>query len=503
LIKDDRHRSQLRQLVVDRLLRCTTHRLQPIQEAAKALFEKWKIGDANAQPPFRWNARSTELFDLAVHQHYPLLLVLQKMQAVLLENDQEFLSTRPYFISLDVKTPNAQTGTTLSRYLNDFLESSNTVLAIEGAGGAGKSLGIKDYAARLLETYTEEGYFPVFVSLPRLTEPMHAAVDETFQQNNVGVSIEGGDLKKALSNRKTLWIFDAYDEITLEKFQGNNLNFFSKNNLNQLGRSAKIIFLYRTGALVNPDKVFDPPNGQLQKLAIEPFDESKIVAYLDRFYDLRQGNPAGTENSKRPMTKQQYLETFTQLKHTRFWEFVTNPLRLRISAETLPMIAETRAIDPKNLFQGQELGVIENMIFSSFAVYRALRAAKKMDRQYPIEAVDFLTYLSSLANAMEYNGGVKLVHQDLNGEIDSKFKDYFADIITSGGTIEGVPKRFLFKELEQGQESDGRRFWKFMHPIYQTYFSNLYIRRPTLQEKQQLIDDTLPKEKFKALFGVN
>lgn len=142
--------------------------------------------------------------------------------------EKQLVSERPYYIPLDAKDPLTGIVKPLDTYLDEFLNSDRRVLMIKGDRESGKTLGVKMFASRLLES--EEGFFPIFGS-------------ENVPQN-----------------RKILWIFDGI-----------------KGDLDQLGPNAKALFLYRTGE--------EAPG--FQEPIIEPFTKAKIYEYMDKFCDKK------------------------------------------------------------------------------------------------------------------------------------------------------------------------------------------------------------------------
>lgn len=487
------YRPQLRHLIIERLKQCTTHSLKPVSDAAKKILEARKVfvpANVKTLDPRRI---PTELYNKSVQNHKPLLITLQSMQDALLNLDKQFENARPYFIPLDAKVPRTTDVKPLDSFLNEFLKNKNRVLTIAGAGGAGKSLGIKTFASQLLETYTEEDYFPIYVPLPRLTDPVNHAVAETLE----GHGIEPSDLQKkqALLARKTLWIFDAYDELPLEKLDAVGRNIYKTNKLDALGPKAKVIFLYRTSSAVVPSDVFKPDGESVQELIIEPFSQAKIIEYLDRFCDVRTQNPLADRSMDLLWTKEQYRENFNILQRTNFWDIITNPFRLRINAEVLPIIAKILNVDPGNLFKGDQKSVIENRIFTYFACVRALRAARKMNQYQKVDAVKFITYQARVAERMRLHG-INAIPQDMDKRISNLFGDLFIGL--DRDTM--VPNRFFSKELEEGIVNN-QKVWTFMHDDYQKFFDSINFTKRTEDAKREMLAETITQEKFDALFG--
>ncbi len=499
------YKPELRKLISERLQQLTTSknpRMEPVRDAAQTVLRSWGETVPTGIEPFDPQEPPTQLFDKAVKENYPLLLTLQSIHRCLL-SDPQFVSARSYFTPLDAKGCDSSAIKPLDTHLQDFLKSDKRVLAIGGAGGAGKSLGIKMFAHQLLENYTEKEFFPVYVSLPRLKDYKKGAVSETLKAHGIGDS----DLEKneALKKKNTVWIFDAYDELSLPVDKDKDPNIYNPNGLADLGPNAKIIFLYRTGASVNPTSVFEPDEGGLQELIIEPFSEERIFDYLDRFWEVRTKYPPKDLTERMLMTKNDFLNSFTHLQAMKIWEVLANPFRLRICAECVSIIEEANKKEHPSfkfgdLFQTKEPDVIAHELFSYFACIRALRAQRKLNSTNPIQAVKFLEHQAKVASRMGQHRDTMdpqgMIPQDM--EKDSEAYTHFAELFL-GIDPDGEPNRIFAKEFEEITDKD-RKYWTFMHDDYREYFAGINSSRPKRSDKQRLIDETISEKKFKALF---
>lgn len=495
---DTGFRQQLRAFITQRVQMCATHPQASVREAAVNRLNRWgkSINVASILQPM-----STTLFDRAVQESNPLLLTLQILRNALVD-DQQLTKSRPYFIELDARVPGAIDMTPLDDQLIDFLrpENKNPVLAIDGSAGAGKSLGIKMFANRLLDTYTEDKFYPIYCYLPQLKDPIYAAVDESLE-NRIGTDTKGVKARDDFMKRKTVWIFDAYDELDLKKLDAKEVELFL-NIYPKLGLNAKVIFLYRSGGLapeIRPNDIFAPNTGELQRLVIDPFTHDKITKYVNQFCDYRKKYPPADPTMRLLWNKDEYTSNFTQLKGTIFWDIITNPFRLRIMTEILPIIAKAHgsSFNLSELFTGDQKSVIEQKMFTYFASICALRAARKLKNQI-IAPAKFIDHQIQVAAKLRKNSLPNIIPQ----EMDDKTRLLFGELFLGNSPKSQISNQIFAKEYEEATVN-GQKVWKFMHDEYLDFFNSLYYQNFTEKEERKMIEETITEKRFRALFGTD
>ena len=167
----------------------------------------------------------------------------------------------------------------LANSMSDFISDANTkrVCALLGDGGSGKSVFLKQFTLKFLNGYASGKPIPLFISLPLLTDPLHAAIEETLRK----IGFNEAQIAELKVNYLFVFILDGYDEI--HQLQ----NLYVSNRLSEW--NAKTIISCRSQYLYNkehPNLYFMPLENErpqphlLQTLYVAPFNQDQIKQYL-------------------------------------------------------------------------------------------------------------------------------------------------------------------------------------------------------------------------------
>ncbi|KIC72435.1 NACHT domain-containing protein [Candidatus Protochlamydia amoebophila] len=463
-LKPDEQRNQLLEIVKGYLLACKTH-VDP--EVSRVTEESLKALNLQDVVFFPTSKPQNELFDQAVKQ-IPILEALKQMSKQL-EKDDQLKKESVYYISPNVQEDEGFSDSfPLKKALKGFLEAKNTpVLYLEGDGGAGKTLTMKVLANELLRNYSRTSYFPFYTYLGSLKNPLEKIIKETFKLHEMT-----SDQINELKERNVVFICDAVDEINPLKLpsETKNMNMYEANNFAEKD-IAKVIFVSKKG--LNDAKRFEPVGKTIQKLILTPFNEQQIFDYLEKFAQERQKEE---NNLFSTWTAEKYRETFKKLQDSELWKLITNPFRLHVIVEVLPLIVESRSdMKIEEIFRQQTKGEIEQHFFDIFACVQAYRSSLK-EKRFPIRSKEFLKYSAQLAAVMQTNGIFSIPLQSIV-EQQEGVKDLSNSSTSTKEDIalQEIIQKFFNKSQEKFYKEclvlKNQGEWAFMHGDYQLYFS--------------------------------
>ncbi|CAD8154788.1 unnamed protein product [Paramecium octaurelia] len=168
-------------------------------------------------------------------------------------------------------------------------KDQSDVLLIHGQAGSGKST-----IARKIEEYLweqqqsqhnkEQILIPIFVSLPSLKDPLHSAIEETLQSEQLSFDkIQINQLKEEVQKGKMslIIIMDGYDELKTDYSQQ---NLYVLNRLNEIWRKPKVIYTSRTEILnSNLYQTWFEGNGKLKEVELQSFSSLQQNQYFKSF----------------------------------------------------------------------------------------------------------------------------------------------------------------------------------------------------------------------------
>ncbi|WP_075883086.1 NACHT domain-containing protein [Candidatus Protochlamydia sp. W-9] len=464
-LESDEHRNQILEIVRNCLLACKTHDDPAVSRVTEESLKELNLQDVVFSPVSR---PQNELFDQAVKQ-IPILDALKQISKQL-EKDDQLKKESVYYISPNVQEDEGFSADSfpLKKALKNFFETENTpVLYLEGDGGAGKTLTMKVLTNELLRNYSSTSYFPFYTYLGSLNNPLEKIIEETFALRGMTP-----DQLNELKERKVVFICDAVDEINPLKLpsETKNMNMYEANNFAEKD-IAKVIFVSKKG--LNDAKRFEPVGKTIQKLILTPFNEQQIFDYLEKFAQERQKE----ENNLFPTwTAEKYRETFKKLQDSELWKLITNPFRLHVIVEVLPLIVESRSdIKIEEIFRQQTKGEIEQHFFDIFACVQAYRSSLK-EKLLPIGPEKFLMYSAQLAAAMQTHEIFSIPLQAI-AEQQEDVKDLSNSSTSTKEDIalQGIIQKFFKKSHEKFYKEclilKNQGEWAFMHGDYQLYFS--------------------------------
>ena len=251
------YKSQIGFLASQRIHSCKDHRDSQLCQLAKefaAECEPFIEFATLSSPPFVFLDSSRDIFVKAARKSAPLLFSLQRIKAHL-ENDPQLVRERPRFIEPFGRKNDQTEPAPLFQQLRDFLDSKNKSLMVETDEGGGKSLSLKVFAEQLME---EERWFPIFVPLPTIKDPVYKLLNETFALYELDVNQQD-----TLHERAVVVIVDGVNEVPFIRS-----NLYSLNRFDSYPKM-KVIFLCRNGAS-HPNQ-FRSQGYETQRLLIDPF----------------------------------------------------------------------------------------------------------------------------------------------------------------------------------------------------------------------------------------
>ncbi|CAF23459.1 NACHT domain-containing protein [Candidatus Protochlamydia amoebophila] len=463
-LESDEQRNQILEIVRGYLLACKTHGDPAVSRVTEEALKELNLQDVIFSPASK---PQNELFDQAVKQ-IPIFNALKQISKQL-EKDDQLKKESVYYISPNVQEDEGFSDSfPLKKALKNFFETENTpVLYLEGDGGAGKTLTMKVLTNELLRNYSSTSYFPFYTYLGSLNNPLEKIIEETFALRGMTP-----DQVNELKERKVVFICDAVDEINPLKLpsETKNMNMYEANNFAEKD-IAKVIFVSKKG--LNDAKRFEPVGKTIQKFILTPFDEQQIFDYLEKFAQERQKEE---NNLFLTWTAEKYRETFKKLQDSELWKLITNPFRLHVIVEVLPLIVESRSdIKIEEIFRQQTKGEIEQHFFDIFACVQAYRSSLK-EKLLPIGPEEFLKYSAQLAAVMQRHEIFSIPLQAI-AEQQEDVKDLSNSSISTKEDIalQGIIQKFFKKSHEKFYKEclilKNQGEWAFMHGDYQLYFS--------------------------------
>lgn len=316
------------------------------------------------------------------------------------------------------------------------VDSHPQMLSVEGShGGEEVTLGMKVFTAKLLEHYDDTCYFPFYVALPRLKDPIKGAINETLEE----FGIREKD-KDELKLRRVLYIFDGMDHLYNVDSRQAKLNLWKTNNLEEWP-NAKCVFIFRLG-LFSRERI-EPSRGiEWQRLQLDPFDQNAIRNFVKAFVKETKMQPA--------WTVAEYIEALSILRNLGCWEMLISSFSLKAILQFLPKIIVTDpSMDWRHAIQGMNL----DAIFLCYLSCNAVRASLITNKYTPME---FVNYALDIAATMQHLS-IKIIN--FMGFISQKKIEVFF-------TSEKEPfyKECLIKS------DDG---WRFITEGYQFFLASL------------------------------
>ncbi|WP_042281709.1 NACHT domain-containing protein [Candidatus Protochlamydia sp. R18] len=467
------YRTQLQELIKIYLLSCTTHPLEEIKDAALEVVQKLQL-EQRGISSFASTSKRNAIFNEAI-KAVPLFEIMKSIGDKLKKDYQ--LKEKAYYISSDAEDPDQPfpDPTPLEKMVRAFLnDSDDPVLHLEGYGGEGKTLAMKMLVDQFLNEYSDKNYFPIYTYLPRLKDPFYEAWECTMSFFGINT-----DQEKELKKRQIMLICDAHDEINSAKRK--KINIYMRNQF-EAKEISKVIFVSKTKTAKSNN--FEPQGKYLHRIQLKPFSKDQIFDYLNKYVSERQKD---TKKENRLLwDHHEYQENFKQIKGSTLWEVITNPFRLKITAEVLPFIvnkqlSENPQLQLKELFFGKKnKDGVSLELFRVFACVNAIRSSRRTKiREDAILPEDYLRYSVEIAKAME-SINIPFIPWPPTG---LKRKE-IAQIQEVFGRFFEQSKESLYQECLIPTD-DG---WSFIHNDYKDFFVFLG-KNP--KELEKLITETL------------
>ncbi|CAD8055927.1 unnamed protein product [Paramecium primaurelia] len=168
-------------------------------------------------------------------------------------------------------------------------KDQSDVLLIHGQAGSGKSTIARKIEEFLWEQQQyqnnkEQNLIPIFVQLPSLKDPLHSAIEETLQSEQLSFDkIQINQLKEEIQKGKIslIIIMDGYDELKTEYSQQ---NLYILNRLNEIWKKPKVIYTSRTEILnSNLYQTWFQGNGKLKEVELQSFSSLQQNQYFQSF----------------------------------------------------------------------------------------------------------------------------------------------------------------------------------------------------------------------------